>query len=478
MNAFFDQAPCWPMLHGMRVVVVVGLCLFALALQSQGDDPTCSAAGLARAGFRHRDAIRWLNSENAIRAPYYIAQAKRMYEKGVRQEKGIDKSNNDPFIALYDAQNQVLAALDLGANNASVWLGASQATAMIASLSENAQENAGQALQMLAKASAMDVSKLDEFLAWAKKKVEGDEKRFRKMKKQLGKTAAAWKAAGSIPEVQLDDFLPLIKRRLSDESCEQGAAMPPAVNSNSVENDPNQQIKAALSSITVRPLFPTLITSVNVIQHFGSSFAKKLADVAVAKYRAFSAARKKEGMLDPNDINDRFFNSQSHWPELHRLKEYKQLQDFLLAALIAHAEKTGYPLSEKDKAGAHISMWAAVYLEDGGRHGYHVHQGSLSSCVFYAKAPPGKTPIMFIDPRGAPPIHDYEQHLGERDFEPMAPFHHNYHFFAEAGDLVCFPSWLVHRVPSHFEHEARVAFPANLQADKYWDTWYRSSTLG
>ena len=78
-------------------------------------------------------------------------------------------------------------------------------------------------------------------------------------------------------------------------------------------------------------------------------------------------------------------------------------------------------------------LWAAVYLSDGGRHGYHVHQGSLSSCVFYARAAAGKTPIMFIDPRGAPPTHDYEQHLGERDFEPIAPFHHNYNFFAEAG---------------------------------------------
>lgn len=459
-------------------IVIVNLCLFTVALHAEGDETTCNAAGVARAGFRHRDAVKWLNAENILRAPYYIAQAKRMYEKGVRQDKGIDKSNSDPFIALYDAQNQVLAALDLGAKNASVWLGASQATAMIASLSENPSESAGHALQMLAKASAMDRSKLDEFLAWAKEKVGGEEKRLRKMKKQLGKTAAAWKAAGSIPEAQLDGFLPLIDQRLADESCEQGSTMPPALNSKSVEKDPKQQINAALSSMTVRPLFPTLITSVNVIQYFGSSFAKTLADVAVSKYRSFSAARKKEGMLDPNDINDRFFNAQSQWPELHRLKEYRQLREFLLAALIAHAEKTGYPLSKKAKEGAHISMWAAVYLEDGGRHGYHVHQGSLSSCVFYAKAPPGKTPIMFIDPRGAPPIHDYEQHLGERDFEPMAPFHHNYHFFAEPGDLVCFPSWLVHRVPSHFENVERVAFPANLQADQYWDTWYRSATLG
>ena len=37
------------------------------------------------------------------------------------------------------------------------------------------------------------------------------------------------------------------------------------------------------------------------------------------------------------------------------------------------------------------------------------------------------------------------------------------YFFPTEGDLVCFPSWLVHNVPSHWESETRVAFAANLQ---------------
>ena len=37
------------------------------------------------------------------------------------------------------------------------------------------------------------------------------------------------------------------------------------------------------------------------------------------------------------------------------------------------------------------------------------------------------------------------------------------YFFPTEGDLVCFPSWLVHNVPSHWETETRVAFAANLQ---------------
>jgi len=187
------------------------------------------------------------------------------------------------------------------------------------------------------------------------------------------------------------------------------------------------QIKAALGSMTVRPLFPTLITTVNVAKHFGPRFSERLADMAIRKYRAFSEEGKKQGTKDPNDINDNFFSrqatgqgqhltpeAQQFWGELYNSKEYAQLQKFMRSALVERAVKSGYPPSSEYLKQASIVLWAAVYLSDGGRHGYHVHQAALSSCVFYAKAPPGKTPIMFVDPRGAPPTHDYEQHLGER----------------------------------------------------------------
>lgn len=249
------------------------------------------------------------------------------------------------------------------------------------------------------------------------------------------------------------------------------------------------QVQAAIDSMDVKNIFPTRITVTNVAKFFGKDFSNRLADMAIRTYRDFSALSRSRGNTDANDINDAFFSAQStgenyeepralgFWKELYTSVEYKQLRQFMRKALVAHAAKSGYHLDDTMANTVQTVLWAAVYLDDGGRHGYHVHQGSLSSCVFYAKAPPGKTPIMFIDPRGAPPGNDYEQHLGERDFEPASPFHHNYHFFAEAGDLVCFPSWLVHRVPSHFEETERVAFPANLQNDDAWDAWYRSSTL-
>jgi len=450
---------------------------FVAAWAQAGEDATCNTAGIARAAFRSREAVTWLSQENARRAPYYIAKARRMYQKALRQQMKLDKSNDDPFIALYDAQHQVLGALDLAPDNASIWARAGQATAMIASLSEDRNQVMEKAVDMLAKACEMDGASVDTILAWARKKPKDEHDALTKVRQSIGKTVSKWKKDG-VPTAAVEHFLPVITGRQSSEVCAEGASMPPMAEDVQTEKAPSGQIKAALASMEVRPLFPTLITSVNVVKHFGKGFCEKLADLAIKKYRAFSTDRKKKGQTDPNDINDAFFSAQArNWPELYRSDEYKQLKSFMTESLIEHAKKTGYGLSKEDIKKSQITLWAAIYLEDGGRHGYHVHQGSLSSCVFYAKAPSGRTPLMFVDPRGAPPTHDYEQHHGEHDFEPVAPFHHNYHFFAEAGDVVCFPSWLVHRVPSHYEAEERVAFPANLQADKVWDSWYRSSTL-
>mmetsp|Transcript_112356 Transcript_112356/g.194868 ORF Transcript_112356/g.194868 Transcript_112356/m.194868 type:complete len:473 (+) Transcript_112356:65-1483(+) len=467
-----------------------GFCLLSVPLPVWGSAGKCDTAGIGRAAFRDAAAVEWLDTENSRRAPYYLAQAQRMFEKGLRQQKGIDKSNNDPFIALYDAKHQVLGALDLAPNNASIWIGAGQVLLMMSTLDEDQKTVLTEATHVFAQACALDAGSLDKILAWTSKKVQGESSDLVKVKRRVGKKLEKWKET-KVPQANIGKFLPVIAARQSADVCPQGAGMiKKSVDEAEAEKTSGADIQAALASMTVRPIFPTLITTTNVEKFFGKSFCKKLASIALKKFSAFSAMRKKQGQTDPNDINDAFFSQQStgegsikspraqqFWPELYNSKEFEQLWEFVKAALFEHASRSGYALGPHERQEAHSVLWAAVYLSDGTRHGYHVHQGSFSSCVFYAQAPPGKTPIMFIDPRGAQPTNDYEQHIGERDYEPTAPFHHNYHFFAEAGDLVCFPSWLVHRVPSHFEQEPRVAFAANLQGDRLWDPWYRSATL-
>jgi len=403
-----------------------------------------------------------------------MGEARRLFEKGLRQQQGKDKTNSDPFIALYDAQHQILGALDLASNNASIWRKAAQSTVMIASLGEDSHEQVDRALRMFAKSCEMDSSNIDDTIAWTEKKEKYGP--FMKLKSQIAKKVSAWKKAG-VPKLSVADFLPSIERNMQNDVCTAIPSKSPAEADTPPEKDRKKQIARAVESMTARPIFPTYITQTNVIKYFGKEFVDKLSKTAIDKYRKFSADMKKKGIHDPNDINDKFFNMQREWPEMHNMPEHKQLKAFLKQALIDYCAKTGFPLNKEDQKASHVSMWAAIYLEDGGRHGYHVHQSSFSSCVFYAQVPEGNTPIMFMDPRGSPPYNDYEQHIGERDYEPHAPFHHNLAYFVSAGDIVCFPSWLVHRVPSHWSTVERVAFPANLQANNAWDAWMRSATL-
>ena len=75
---------------------------------------------------------------------------------------------------------------------------------------------------------------------------------------------------------------------------------------------------------------------------------------------------------------------------------------------------------------------------------------------------------------GAAPIQNYEQYLKEHDFEPSGPFHQQFSYFPEEGELVLFPSWLVHKVPSHHAKEERVAWPYNYKGTT-WDGWARTA---
>ena len=72
---------------------------------------------------------------------------------------------------------------------------------------------------------------------------------------------------------------------------------------------------------------------------------------------------------------------------------------------------------------------------------------------------------------------------------PEAPFHHQYYFYPKAGDLILFPSFLVHEVPdqeadsgeederdgdgAEDELEGRIAWPFNLYGDL--EAWSRSN---
>merc|ERR1711972_299797 len=55
---------------------------------------------------------------------------------------------------------------------------------------------------------------------------------------------------------------------------------------------------------------------------------------------------------------------------------------------------------------------------------------------------------------------EYDKEFGS--WQPAAPFHQPFYVFPKVGDVVCFPGWLLHFVPSHVQSKVnRVAIPLN-----------------
>jgi uncharacterized protein (TIGR02466 family) len=245
-------------------------------------------------------------------------------------------------------------------------------------------------------------------------------------------------------------------------------------------------------------VFSTPLLRINLAEFFGNDALRRLGEIASSKYASFAEQKRAEGMTASNDINDDFFTSQmsgndrtgseahTWWPEL-----YRDSEDWtkLVAVLEEAALDFAFRLStarddlvdrETLRQTTYSVIWAAVYPEGvrgGGRHGAHAHQATISSCVFYAVTGNTTAPIGFYDPRGAHVHKDYERHMSEFEWQPRAPFHQPLWVFPEAGDLVCFPSWLIHTVPTKLDASTyRVAFPINLQVEGTLDSWHMTAT--
>jgi len=253
-------------------------------------------------------------------------------------------------------------------------------------------------------------------------------------------------------------------------------------------------------------LFPTYVYRTNIMDEVGAGFFDKLSRISSAKYSEFrrkhlQKLQKQGGSSEDvmeTIINDAFFQFQEthehsfrhqdvrdKWPELYGSEEFQQLLQLARRASIAYLRQSGAKVSKKEVESGWLIMWTAVYPQDPlsqGRHGWHTHQESVVSGVFYAH--PQQTPLLFADPRGAPPIEDYEQYrASDLLFEPKAPFDAHYQFFAGQGELVLFPSWLVHKVPPPMldsKDGFRVVFPFNFhlgsggRPGNIWDGWERT----
>eukprot|EP00750_Incisomonas_marina_P020785 INCI4087.1.p1 GENE.INCI4087.1~~INCI4087.1.p1 ORF type:complete len:311 (+),score=57.37 INCI4087.1:212-1144(+) len=107
------------------------------------------------------------------------------------------------------------------------------------------------------------------------------------------------------------------------------------------------------------------------------------------------------------------------------------------------------PIDEQDPSFA-MFMWATVH-NSCVSHLPHVHEDSMVSGVFYLTVPPGAGDLVLEDPRGMVP-----------------PFGNRVIHSPKVGDIVLFPSWLVHHVsPScgTAEDQPRISLAFNIIGD-------------
>ena len=466
--------------------------------------------------YRYPGALAWLGEYDQNRAMVYLTRARRAIKQGSRQLKGEDKSNEDPYIKMWDAQNQILAALDLAGNSSEVWMHAGRVLSTLGMINpDNPLEFVHESEQIFAKACRLNSSHIEDVKEFVAPRGKNN-----KILTALRDRINNWN--GKPPTPRLNFYEPIASidcgvpetttvrdaRLASGEnasSCQDGTCSANVIlndaiggggdaggGSSAIESgdDDMAALDRLVKSGKSENIFPTYIWRANVLDSFGTDFTDKLANISVTKYHEFAkkmnAKSKEKKTL--NDLNDMFFQYQSReenrqkdrgssdWNEMFQSREWNLLYKFFEKIMFNYLDMYNVQITEKDKEESNVHMWVAVYPGEGGRHGHHVHQQSLVSCVFYAKTDEVTTPIIFSDPRGSPPIEDYEQHLSDDAYASQAPFHHGYNFFAGVGDVVCFPSWLVHNVPAHKAAEERVAFAANLMSPSF-AAWSQTAVL-
>ena len=97
--------------------------------------------------------------------------------------------------------------------------------------------------------------------------------------------------------------------------------------------------------------------------------------------------------------------------------------------------------------------WASVYRR-GDNHAAHFHPNTAMAAIYYVESP-GTCELDLIDPR---PNIDY--------FDPGMSFAgegHNLRLRCEPGDLVLFPGWLKHSVPTFDGDSVRISLSWNLR---------------
>lgn len=490
--------------------------------------------------FHEHHVDTWTRQYGSRRARYYLNDARRQLDQAIRNWIAEKKGERapDPYLKIWDAQSQISAALSWDDTSPGLWFDAGNVTFTLVGLMREIGEGEmmqdvlstwQHAMHLEAAAEAADGSSgrplSRKLVEWIEQVARTPKDEFKKkvpqrlwlrVRADVVKAVRTWDVDAPLGQprgvtLRQSGRLAALTSRSLPAASEDGCAASPGVASceasatapgakTASDGDGWLGKKMALGR---KSIFPTHMFRTNVRDELGDHFFDTLSEIATAKYMEFrrqhlADAKKRGETLKETQVNDAFFQFQEthepsllknrqarqKWPELYETDEFKRFLRVARDASIAYLQQTGAPHTAGELERSWVIAWTAVYPTDlgtQGRHGWHTHQESVVSGVLYVN--PKNTPILFADPRGAPPIEDYEQYRADDLlYEPKAPFDEPHQVFAQMGDIVVFPSWLVHKVPPPMIDSGggfRVAYPFNFhlgaREGTLWDGWERTA---
>lgn len=284
-------------------------------------------------------------------------------------------------------------------------------------------------------------------------------------------------------------------------------SMPQLLSSSNVE-------KTTRDSMTTYSLWPTRISIVPLAKRYAwadsaaGSFNRLLSTAAVEARNTFA---RRSGQANPSAINNGFFqaqyeveysyfNSRLQWcrekdtdcklrgkglrmfGNTAQQRAVEQLMQLAHEQCVEHTLRSGGARAQTKSMfkRSTLFIWAAVYTA-GTDHSAHMHEDAMCSGVYYSRSAAGSSPITFSDPRGTDKLKLLLGQGGrlpedEKQFEPRAPFHHQYSFLPKQGDMVLFPSFTAHEVPANIfdkRDASRIVWAFNLHGE--FESWARAN---
>eukprot|EP01047_Picozoa_sp_COSAG01_P022034 COSAG01_NODE_1297_length_10848_cov_60.004279_8_plen_470_part_00 len=385
---------------------------------------------------------QWLANEGTNRAVGYIQAAERVCTNGFRvRDQQLARSGGELTQISHPAfqvQWLLLGALDLAPTSQAVQLEATKLMLSAADLEAGpwSEMSSSDAPTILDNAVA---------LAAAACRRDKDKSRLQALLKWVENPQGVLLREHLRQEV-LDEFGGRVRKWLRRGPPELPASYLISNTSKAGARSSSDSVRKKIAaSFKDHLLFPTHITTTNVIDVMPAGFCDRLAKLATDKYASFAreAMPSITSMVGESAatevLNDNFYVRQAKgtgdlrnrenvawWPEMYRKSsDFKLLRKLFHGAMLEYAGRHGIVVPPEKWQTDHpdlydVALWAAVYPaggKSGARHGHHVHATSLVSCVLYVQTSEEPSPIGFADPRGVDSSRDWEEEL-KNDYDP------------------------------------------------------------